>query len=63
MPKKRRVHCKDCVFLKVRLDREGRADYWCIVRQVNLGQSVLWRKGCGDFAGDDAVADRKRDLP
>lgn len=63
-PKKRRGDfCKDCVYLKVRRDRDGRASYWCIVHKEGVGPGVMWKKACRDFAGTSAAYDRKREIP
>ena len=48
--KKTAYCCVDCGWLDLRVDFNGRSNYWCGVKQDNLEGSVIWKKPCRRFA-------------
>jgi hypothetical protein len=55
--------CVDCAYFRIRSGREGRVGYWCVLRNQELGDRMLWKRACKESRVDPSAADSNRDLP
>lgn len=42
--------CLDCRWCAIRLELDGRSEFWCVRRRIPLTQTIMWRRSCRDFA-------------
>lgn len=45
----KREFCEDCRWLRMHVDRDNPAKYWCIVKRHPIAGAIVWRRACSEF--------------